>query len=548
MTHLSIFGSVRPKRSLLRKRFFDPALFFVSLIICATTSLAIDAEKPPPCSAVHFDGEQLMCIGARLGSIEPAERATLIENRLTHLADDFKFDVDSITVLPGEDNAQINAGDLIIASLRPVDLNLADGHLLVKSVNEIADHMKTAIRSHRENLAPKALMTRGLKALCATLGLILALWFLSRVFSMIQTKIGSSKEHWIRSLTIKNFEILNAARISSALSAVTSLARLLLTLLAIYIYLPLVFSFFPWTADWTPKLYGYISHPLFKIGRTLVDFIPNFFFIVIIFFITRYILRLVQFFFAEVERGHVQLDGFYAEWSGPTYKLVRVIVVAFAFVMAFPYIPGSSSPAFQGVSVFLGLLLSLGSSSAIGNVVAGIVITYMRPFKIGDRVQISDTVGDVTEKNLLVTRIRTIKNVDVTIPNAIVLANHIVNYSAHANEEGLIIHTSVTIGYDVPWTQVHQLLQTAATQTEGIDLNKKPFVLQTALSDFYVEYQINAYTREASRMAVIGSWLHQKIQDEFNKANVEIMSPHYASLRDGNHLTIPTANKKAELT
>ena len=259
---------------------------------------------------------------------------------------------------------------------------------------------------------------------------------------------------------------------------------------------------------------------------------------------TRYFLRLVRFFFAEVESGHVQFEGFYAEWAQPTYKLLRVVVIAFAFVMAFPYIPGSSSPAFQGVSVFFGLLLSLGSSSAIGNIVAGIVITYMRPFKIGDRVKMSDTIGDVIEKNLLVTRIRTIKNVDVTVPNAIVLGSHITNFSAHEKSEGLILHTSVTIGYDSPWVQVHELLIAAALVTESITQNKKPFVLQTALDDFYVEYQINAYTSDAKRMAVTLSELHKNIQNEFNRAGVEIMSPHYASLRDGNTITIPGTRKE----
>jgi small-conductance mechanosensitive channel len=209
------------------------------------------------------------------------------------------------------------------------------------------------------------------------------------------------------------------------------------------------------------------------------------------------------------------------------------------FVVIFPYLPGSSSPVFQGVSVFLGILISLGSSSAISNAVAGLVITYMRPFRIGDRIRIGEVTGDVIEKSLLVTRVKTIKNEEITIPNSQVLTSHTVNYSMANDNEGLIIHTTVTIGYDAPWRQVHELLISAAMKTGGISREPAPFVFQTALNDFYVAYQINAYTKEPSRMAVILSDLHKNIQDAFNDAGVEIMSPHYRSVRDGNTTAIP---------
>lgn len=171
--------------------------------------------------------------------------------------------------------------------------------------------------------------------------------------------------------------------------------------------------------------------------------------------------------------------------------------------------------------------------------VSGVVITYMRPFRIGDRVKIADTTGDVVEKTLLVTRIRTTKNVDITIPNAMVLGSHIINFSSSANEKGLILHTTVTIGYDVPWNKVHELLISASNETEHILKEPKPFVLQTSLDDFYVSYELNAYTNEPGKMARIYSQLHSKIQDKFNEAGVEIMSPHYGAMRDGNQTTIP---------
>ena len=231
--------------------------------------------------------------------------------------------------------------------------------------------------------------------------------------------------------------------------------------------------------------------------------------------------------------------GFYPEWADPTYKIVRFLVLAFSAIVIFPYLPGADSPIFQGVSVFLGVLFSLGSTSAIANVVAGVVLTYMRPFKIGDRVKIADTTGDIIEKTLLVTRVRTIKNVDVTIPNAMVLGSHIINFSSSAKDAGLILHTGVTIGYDVPWRKVHDLLIAAARATPGILKQPGPFVLQTGLDDSYVSYELNAYTDQPNIMANTYSELHQSIQDKFNEARVEILSPRYSALRDGNRSTVP---------
>ena len=258
-----------------------------------------------------------------------------------------------------------------------------------------------------------------------------------------------------------------------------------------------------------------------------------------IYFVFHYINKLIKFLATEIETGKLTINGFFPDWAKPTYNIVRFVLYAFMLVVIWPFIPGSDSDIFKGVSVFLGLLISLGSSTAIGNIVAGLVITYMRPFRLGDRVRIGDITGDVIEKAFLVTRLKTIKNEIVTIPNSAILNGNTLNYNVLAANEGLIVHTTVTIGYDNPWHTVHELLIQAAMETEGIDKDKKPFVLQTSLDDWYVSYQVNAYTKEPNRMAQIYSNLHQNIQDNFNKAGVEIMSPHYQTLRDGNEIAIP---------
>jgi small-conductance mechanosensitive channel len=249
--------------------------------------------------------------------------------------------------------------------------------------------------------------------------------------------------------------------------------------------------------------------------------------------------RFIHFIFMGLERGAIRIEGFYREWADPTYKIVRFFVIAFGSIMIWPYLPGSGSAAFQGVSVFLGVLISFGAASAVSNVAAGVMMTYMRPFLIGDRVRIADTMGDVTKRTLLITKVRTINNVDVTIPKSMVLSSHIVNYSSSAAHHGLIIHTTVTIGYDVPWRNVHEALIAAARATEGVVAEPAPFVLQTALNDYNVAYELNAYTDRPAEMAALYSLLHQNMQDKCNEAGIEILSPLYASVRDGSHSTIP---------
>jgi len=259
----------------------------------------------------------------------------------------------------------------------------------------------------------------------------------------------------------------------------------------------------------------------------------------IICLVTSYLLKVNHYIFDEVREGRLTVRGFYPDWAEPTAKLVKILIIAAAAIVVFPYLPGSNSPAFKGISVFLGILLSLGSTSAVAHGVAGTILTYMRAFQVGDFVRIGNDTGEVVEKTLLVTRICTQKKEVVTIPNGTVLGGVVVNYSAEARQKGVIFHTTVTIGYNAPWRKVHDLLLAAALATDDVLHDPPPFVLQTALNDFYVAYELNAYTAKPSEMLHTYSVLHQNIQDRFNEAGVEINSPHYTSLRDGNQTTIP---------
>jgi small-conductance mechanosensitive channel len=362
---------------------------------------------------------------------------------------------------------------------------------------------------------------------------------INNLFSSIDQTINDWRHTRFRVVKIQNLELLTPNQLANILVVMAKYLRFAVLLLVASISMTLIFSLSPITEGLARVVLDRLMVVLTAFWEKLLGFIPNLVTLLFIALVTRMALKVLHFFYDGLQRGKVRYDGIHPELIEPTYQIARFLIVAFALVAAFPYIPGSSSPVFKGLSIFVGFLLSLGSTSMVTNIVSGIVLTYTRGLKIGDRVQIADSTGDVIDRTLLVTRVRTIKNVIISIPNAIVMKNMIVNYSTEADEKGLILHTSVTIGYDVPWRQVHQLLIQAAQATPDVLATPHPFVLQTSLDDFYISYELNAYTAKAPKMAVIYSELHQNILDQFNQAGVEIMSPSYMALRDGGAITIP---------
>jgi small-conductance mechanosensitive channel len=374
----------------------------------------------------------------------------------------------------------------------------------------------------------------------ATFILFKAFGWVKTIFIIIARRIRAEKGRHLKELKIQQVKLFSEDQLTRSLLAFSSYARYAVDLLLILVYLTGVFSVFPQTRGFVTSLLRDILGSITGVWQNFVDYLPSLMNLILIIIITFYALKLIHFVFKEVEKGTLVFSGFYPEWALPTYQLVRIMVITLALIVAFPYLPGSSSPAFQGVTVFIGLLLSIGSSSVVANMISGVVLTYTRAFQIGDRVKIADTVGDVIEKGLFATRVRTIKNVDVTIPNGLVLGSHVINYSSVSKERGLIMNTTVTLGYDIPWRLIHETMINAALATDSILAEPRPFVLQTSLDDSYVSYEINAYTDQPNKMATIFSDLHQNIQDFCNQAGIEILSPQYGALRDGNHSTIPS--------
>jgi small-conductance mechanosensitive channel len=496
----------------------------------------VPAKAPP--SPLVVEGKTLFYIRETVLAVTPEQRVRESGARLGKLLKDRTFPPGAIRVVDDDVGSVILGDDMPI--LRVFDRDAAaEGVTRQELAARYADAIRAAVEAHNREYSFQSLLFGAIYSVVAT-GILVAILLLYRVvFPRVYAALRAWGGTRIRSVHVGSYELLGATRLMGTLVALVRWFRILTTVALVYAWLLYTLSRFPWTRGISTAILGYILAPLGEFGAAILTALPDLFVLAVIAFITRYASKTVRFFFEEVEKGRVVLPGFYADWAIPTYKIVRFFLIAFALTVAFPYIPGSKSDAFKGVSIFLGVLFSLGSTSVISNVMGGLTITYMRAFKVGDRVRIGDTTGDVIDQTLLVTHIRTIKNEDITVPNSMVMNAHIVNYSARAREEGLILHTTVTIGYDAPWRKVHELLLEAARKTQHILPEPKPFVLQTALNDFYVTYELNAHTDDPQRMVDTYSALHRNIQDSFNEGGVEIMSPHYTQLRDGNKTTIP---------
>ncbi len=488
--------------------------------------------------AIGAFSDTLFLVYGRLGSFSAKDRADAITNRLSVLEGDYNFEVKSLKILNSETTTDIVSGEKIIVSVSENDAIWNDTTQI-----GLAENYKALITAnfekHKEATSFPTLMKEIGLALLVILLFSALIYFTGKLFKWTAYKIELSEEKTIKEIKLKNYTLFDARRQVNALLTANNVLKWFVILLLIYIALPILFGIFPWTKNFAELLFGYILNPLRKITSGIWNYLPNLITIIVIIIFFRYVMKGIHFLKDEIANENLKFPGFYPDWANPTFQIIRVLVYAFMLIVIFPYLPGSDSPIFRGVSVFLGFLFTFGSAGSLSNVIAGLVLTYMRLFKIGDKVKIGDVFGDVIEKSLLVTRVRTAHNEIISIPNSTVMSSHTINYSSDAVEKGLILHTTVTIGYDVPWEKVHNALLQAADRTEFILKDPKPFVFQNSLEDFYVGYEINGYTKNANQQGSIYSELHTHIQDCFNEAGIEIMSPHYRAGRDGNQTTIP---------
>lgn len=492
--------------------------------------------------SISFRGQRLFEVRSPIDTLSPSARARAIEGRLVAIAAGASDVLDAIHVVERERTSDLMAGDNFVMSISDADA-YPTGRTRQQLAADYTHQLRLALEREFSGRSARGIAIGLGLTVVATLLLMVVVNLVGRSMPVVERRVTAMEGSVIRGVHFQRVEFISAARLTQAAISVVRAGRWLVLLVVAALYLQAVLGFFPWTRGFAQQIFGIGWGAVRNVVVGIASYLPQLFYIAVIVVVARYFIGGAKLVFNAIGRGDIRLPGFHREWARPTFQIVRFLMIAFAAVIVFPYLPGSDSPAFQGVSIFLGVLLSLGSTSAVANVVAGVVLTYMLPFRPGDRVKIADTIGDIVEQNLLVVRVRTIKNVEITIPNSTVLGHHIINYSRNARNQGLVLHSTVTIGYDVPWRTVHELLISAAAKTNGVKQEPAPFVLQTSLDDWYVSYEVNAHTDDPARMATIYSDLHANIQDSFAEGGVEIMSPHYFAARDGNAVAIPEEHR-----
>lgn len=475
---------------------------------------------------VVVDGRELFSVRG-IQMFRADERAGLVAGKIVDLAADASFSTNEIAIIEEADRSLIMGRDVMLLTLLDDDARLI-GLSRNLAAELVANEVSAAVARYRAERESRFLLIGCGRAVFATLIAGFALFLLMRlhrrVSAFIKARVVSRLE---KTMKIQSFSVVQHDQLWRVFQGVTDTARLVAVFLVLYLYLQRVLNLFPWTRRTGVVLFDVLIAPLQTMALGFLRILPDLIFLVILYFVVRYLLKVIYAFFSNVERGGVQLGGFEAEWAMPTYRIVRLLVLVFAVVVAYPYIPGSSTNAFKGISVFMGVILSLGSSSLISNIMAGYSMTYRKAFKVGDRIRVGDHIGDVEEVRMMVTRLRSLKNEEVVIPNSMILGQEVVNYSALAQREGLILHTRVGIGYETSWRQVEAMLLEAAAKTSGIDKEPAPFVRQLGLGDYAVNYELNVYCRDPRQSPVIYTDLHRNIQDVFNTYGIQIMTPSY---------------------
>jgi len=474
--------------------------------------------------AVAPFNDTLFYIYNKLGSSLAKDRAYNVVNRIENLYEDDFVKVDSFKIENNEISADIVYKDLIITSITELDA-LLEGKSKEEIANQYLKRIQQAISQERaDNSITKVLIRTGLVLLILMVFSILV-YFINRLKKYGTNRLLTERTERIKDVKIKNYVFLTSVQKTRIFISTINIARWGLIVLIAFIMLPIVFSVFPFTQSWASNLIGLFTKPLKKAVFAIWDYIPNLITVFVILFVMRYAVRFVKYIFNEIDKGKLEVNGFHREFAMPTFTIVRFLLQAFTLVLVFPYLPGANSDVFKGISVFIGVLFSLGSSSAISNIIAGLVITYMRPFRIGDRITIADKTGVVIEKSPLVTRLRTIKNEEITIPNSSILSGNTVNYSTFS-EEGICFQVELTVGYEEPWQRIHELLLNIPSRIARVNQLPAPFVLQKKLDDFYVLYELNVYISKSGEIELAKSEIYQHILNDFLAAGIEMNGPH----------------------
>ena len=479
---------------------------------------------------IVFEKDTLYYLYTSYGPYDIDTRVKYVEEKLKELYNDPYFVADSIKIKPAGDYLSVMYNDKTITGISMVDA-LWENSSQTELAQRYANIIKNTIVKYKEQNSLKSVLIRLAELLLVLFIAFILVWAINRLFDFLKKITLNSEHSFLTSIRIRNYDFIKKPGIVKALVKLLAILRIVFLLFLLITIIPLIFDIFPSTQYLSKIIVQWISEPIKNVGIAIIGYLPHLFYIVIIAVITRYVLKILRFFALEIERGILKIKGFHPEWAHTTYVLARMMLWVLALVIMFPHLPGSDSDAFKGISVFLGVLISLGSSSAISNAIAGIVISYMRPFQVGDWIKSGEIIGAVIEKNALVTRLKTINNEDITIPNSAILSGATMNFTSIGKEIGLALNVQVKVRYDYSDNLVEELLIEAALTTNGISPKPHPYIFQISLSELNAVYELNAYTFHPENMYFIKSDLTKNIQSTFRQANIEIFSTQYVEIR-----------------
>ena len=495
---------------------------------------SVCAQSAAKAAAVAPFGKTLFEVYGELGSADAAKRAQSIENNIKEIKKDPAYNASKFSV-----KRQDGIYDIVYDKRVIMGITAEQAKYTGKSEAALAEeYIKTisaAVSGARALSDKMAIALHSALALLVAGLAFLGVRYILVLHQYLRSLIWRQKNKADQAL--KN-EVDLSKQAKLLLSAL-NVFKIILICVVIFAALLAFLALFPNTYNIAVKIGLIVLEPVKTALLAIWNYLPSLVMIIVIVTLFRVIAKVLNFFALRVESGSLKIKGFRPDWAKTTYHLIVALLFVFAVIFIFPFLPNSRSEVFKGISVFLGVLISLGSTSLINNLMSGLVITYMSPFRLGDRIKMGDNLGNVIEKTALVTRMRTPKNEIITIPNSMILSANTINYSASARHYGLILHSFVTIGYSVPWRQVHELLIAAALKTPDVLKEPAPFILQNMLDDFYVQYEINVYTDKADEMLNIYSNLNMNIQDTFYEAGVEIASPHVFALRNAGKECMP---------
>ena len=455
----------------------------------------------------------------------PQQRVEAARQRIASAVDaETEGSITATTILEG---SLIALGGQMLLVITPQDFDELAGESVEGQAQAAVAALDLALAERLELRDTRRMVWAIGRAIVALLVFLALLAGVRRLYAVIDRVLDRRADLLAGKTTIHGFALLTPMQLLTVLRRAAQAALAAIVLFGAYVWLAFVLRQFPFTRPWGEQLGGFLFGSIKAVLGTMISWIPGLFVAALIVVVTRWITGLVTAFFTAVEEGRVTMPEALVETANPTRRIANAVLWMLALVMIYPYLPGSNSPVFKGISVFVGLVVSLGGSGVVGQYLSGLVIMYSRALRVGDYVRFAEHEGVVVALGMLSTKLRTNKREEVNIPNNLLVSTTTKNFSRLAGTEGVILYTTITIGYDAPWRQIHAMLIEAARRTPGLHAEPPPFVNQTALSDFYVEYQLNAHLERPEKRIRVLADLHANIQDVFNEHGVQIMSPHY---------------------